>query len=94
MDYCGVPWTCGEVPARRGIEQKNMLTGPSGRLDLNPKSTIHGPEFFNGKRFRKSFFIMYEIDSLFEGIHYSSSLFRLRFEELCMDYFCIPWAAW
>ena len=74
--------------------RRTCITGPSGRLDLNPKSTIHGPEFFNGKRFRKSFFIMYEIDSLFEGIHYSSSLFRLRFEELCMDYFCIPWAAW
>eukprot|EP00913_Durusdinium_trenchii_P000148 g133.t1 len=28
-----------------------------------------------------------EIDSLFEGIDYSCSLSRARFEELCMDYF-------
>lgn len=28
-----------------------------------------------------------EIDSLFEGIDYSSTLSRARFEELCMDYF-------
>ena len=35
-----------------------------------------------------------EIDSLFEGIDYSCSLSRARFEELCMDYFVIPWASW
>merc|ERR1711871_1587865 len=28
-----------------------------------------------------------EIDSLFDGIDYSCSLSRARFEELCMDYF-------
>ena len=34
-----------------------------------------------------------EIDSLVEGIGYSCSLSRARFEELCMDYFVIPWAS-
>ena len=35
-----------------------------------------------------------EIDSLFEGIDYSCSLSRARFEELCMNYLGIPWASW
>ena len=35
-----------------------------------------------------------EIDSLFEGIDYSCSLSRARFEELNMDYFRIPRALW
>ena len=43
---------------------------------------------------RNSFFIFHEIDFLFEGIHYSRSLPRSRLEELCMDYFRIPWASW
>ena len=43
---------------------------------------------------KEIFFIMHEIDSIFEGIHYSRSLSRSRLEELCMDYFRIPWASW
>ena len=30
-----------------------------------------------------------ETDTLFEGIGYSCSLSRARFEELCMDYFFV-----
>ena len=37
---------------KEASNRRTCITGPSGRLDLNPKSTIHGPEFFNGKEHR------------------------------------------